>query len=177
MKTNKNLIILVLVVAMVILAVFILSLKSNKTSITPPVLQSNTTVSSGEQTRIYKSKDLKFSVSIPSRFQVEEKFTTVFMKNVSGEILLSRVATNFENLNNYLDDLSKKNKILITDKKELTINQYDSIRGKIQYSSLENPTKTSYFIYVDNWVYSFSTSSPTLFDDLDQIAQSFRYTP
>jgi len=32
-----------------------------------------------------------------------------------------------------------------------------------------------YYIYVDNWIFTFSTSTPELYNDLDQTAQSFRY--
>lgn len=35
----------------------------------------------------------------------------------------------------------------------------------------------NYFIYVSDSVYSFSTSDKSLYDDLDQIAQSFKYIP
>ena len=32
------------------------------------------------------------------------------------------------------------------------------------------------YLYTNNWVYSISTISPALYDEVEQIARSFKYT-
>jgi len=99
-----------------------------------------------------------------------------------GENIIS-VIRNYDPIGNgslgeYLDYADSKNEIKSTSgKKELVINGYQAasrneVRGGIN--------KKAYYIYVsdvDKIVYVFSTKSESLYSDLDQIAQSFRYTP
>ena len=58
----------------------------------------------------------------------------------------------------------------ITNKRYLNINNLESVSGFIGEEKI-------YFIYVDYTVYLISSKTGALFSDLDQIAQSFRYTP
>jgi len=177
MKTNKNLIILALVVAMVILAVFILSFKSNKTSITPPVLQSNTTVGSREKTKTYESKKLNFRMEVPRESDIEEKQTYVDIMIRGMLIDIVRNGTNFGSLRAYLRDSDAKKKVVIVaDEKALMISGYEVVR-RTETNTGSGTKQNLYYIYIDNWVYILSTSSESLFPALDQIAQSFRYTP
>lgn len=127
------------------------------------------------QNTIFQSKNLKFSVSIPANFEIEESFTTVIFKNQNGEIIVGRSGTNFIKLEDYLEDLTRKNTATITNRQYMD-GKSDIIKGKIQYLK-SKAQKEIYFIYSDNWVYSISTDSEELFDDLDRIAKSFRYAP
>lgn len=124
-----------------------------------------------KQERIYKSEAMKFSITVPSEFQIEETLPTVTVKSVKGEIHIDRSGTNFETLVEHLDNLSRLNHFVILSKQNIDINTLPAVRGIIN-------EKRHYFIYGAPWtVYSIFTSSPPLFPDLDQIAQSFRYTP
>lgn len=127
--------------------------------------------------QIYKSKSLKLTINVPVGFQVEEKFTAVNLKIDKREIKIDRIGTNFNNIESYLNNLEEKNKIEIADRKKNKINLLDSIESMIRHPVSKSRDEKAYFIYADNWVYSLSTSSEELFDDLDQIAQSFKYTP
>lgn len=174
-KTKINSPLIIIAVLILIVIVYFITRPSN---FSPPFSNNYPTPTKIQNVnQVYASKTLKFTIIFPSQFKVEERFTTASINSIEGEILLSRVATDFENIEDYLNDLSVKNRIKITNRENIKINSLDGIRGKIDYAPTTNPTKYAYFVYADNWVYSLSTSSPALFDALDTIAQSFRYTP
>ncbi|MEN9407099.1 MAG: hypothetical protein RLZZ455_315 [Candidatus Parcubacteria bacterium] len=114
---------------------------------------------------------LNFSIDVPSDYVIEEKYSLVILKSNVGEIAISNNGTNFETIDQYLNDLGVKNHFSLTDKEDLVINSYPAAKliiGK----------RVDYFIYATEWtVYTLSTDSEALYDDLDQIARSFRYIP
>jgi len=168
-SSNKNLWIVVLVVVALLLfgAIFMQNNSSHK-----PIQKADMAQSSSEdRLKKYYSKDLKITFDYPGEFQIETKYTDIVLKNEEGEILVSRSGTNVNTLNDYLDNLSKLNNLTVSDRKELTINGYSSVQGMVD-------NKKYYFIYPANsTVVSISSDSQAHFDDLDQIARSFRYTP
>lgn len=129
------------------------------------------------ETKEYKSKDLKISINVPSGFRIEDKFASISLIKTEGVINIGRNGTNFESIEGYLDDLSLKNRITITDKEKVMINNINAIRGVIKSSGGPQREDKVYFFYNNFAVYSIATSIPALFDELDEIAQSFRYTP
>ena len=163
-KTKHGIIIVIAFVLLFGIGIYLV-VNGNKTY----VPQENTGISNTEQTT-YKSKDLKFTLNVPSKFQIEERFTTVLLQYTDELIQITRSGTNDSTLDAHLDNLSKLNNFNFLTKEELTINNYSAVKGTIE-------GEVHYFIYVDNWVYSISTSSPSLFSTLDQIAQSFKYNP
>ena len=164
-KTNHGLIIIIVSIFLFGLVIYLLG-NTNK-GYAP---ERNTAINSGDQTTTYKSKDLKFTVNIPSKFQIEERFTTVLLQYHDELIQITRSGTNYSSLDAHLDNLGKLNDFTFSTKENFTINNYSAVKGVIE-------GEIHYFIYVDNWVYSISTPSESLFSALDQIAQSFRYTP
>ncbi|HLC94129.1 MAG TPA: hypothetical protein VJH96_01000 [Patescibacteria group bacterium] len=130
------------------------------------------------QSNTYSFNDFKFTLNIPTSYQIEEQFTSVILKNPKGEIIIDKINTNYENIQDYLTNLEKKNKIVITNQKTLVINNINSLIAFIEHPISRLPREKAYFYYPTNWtIYSLSTSSEVLFDDLDRIARSFRYTP
>lgn len=153
---NKNK--LTIIVAVFLLALFVgFVFKINNNSYTSLYDQT---------TREYTSTPLRINFIISSNFQISEGVNSLSIKNSLGEISITRQGTNYSSLNNYLQSLNLK----ITNVKTMQINGYSTLNGLID-------SKYYYFIYINNWVYAMSTSSPKLYDDLDQIARSFRYTP
>lgn len=128
-------------------------------------------VSEKKSQEIYKSEPMNFMVNIPDKFQIDQKSTTLILISKGKQIVISRSASGFENIDEYILDLAKKNSYKMINKKEFIINENSAVNfysEDIKY----------YYIYVEpDWVYSLQTSSPELYDDLDKIAQSFRYTP
>lgn len=164
-KNPKNNIALRSIIFITVLALILLFIYVNFRS------QSSPASNGAQQTKRFESKDLKFSISLPTDFLIEEKFNSIFLKSNDGEITVGRIGTNFDNLNDYLDNLSSLNNFTIENKENLTINNYSAVKAYIKGA-------TYYFIYPSKWVvYSIFTKSQPLFGDLDQIAQSFRYTP
>lgn len=126
--------------------------------------------------KTYKSNLLKFQIKISGDWKISEKYTNIELINPSGEILITRIGTNFNNINQYMDDLVKKNKTNFVEKKYAKVNNNDSIYGIIKQKS-GDPEKKIYFIYTDYRIYTFSTPDPELYDDLDAIVQTFRHIP
>lgn len=176
MKQQGNILIILAIIAALTTGA-IIYFKSNSFSTPQPTSTPRAATSSDGQIKTFQSKNLKFTINIPAYLQIEEKFTTVILKSNNTQIVLSRIATNFENLEDYLNDLSIKNKLVIEDREVKTINNLNSVTANIKASVNRDKNEKVYFIYVDNWIYSLTTDSESLYDDLDQIAQSFKYTP
>ena len=172
-KTNHGLIIIIVFIFLFGLVIYLLG-NTNKTY----VLQTTTGITSKSDTENFQSKDLRFTITIPSLYTVREGQTYVEVL-LNGVITFDivRNGTNFESLDTYLKDSDIKKKLTtVTDEKTLTINGHRSA-SRIETNAGSKIKQKLYYIYVDNWVYILSTSSESLFPDLDQIAQSFRYTP
>ena len=140
-------------------------------------LYKNTSSNQQSSSQIYRSKTLKFIISASPNWQLQEEITFVDLLSNEGKINISRIATNFSNVTDYLKDFDIKRNIVVETENKLSIYDRESVsRIEIFHGGPINKQKV-YYIYVDNWVYSLSTYSEPLFGDLDQIAQSFKYTP
>lgn len=125
------------------------------------------------QLKTFKSSSvMDFNVEVPNEFSVEEKHGSVIISNQNEKISILQNGTNFKNINDYLEFLKEKNRFRLTDEKSLQINGLSVVTGFIEDEKI-------YLIFSkENYtVYSLSTKSKDLYSDLDQIAQSFRYTP
>jgi len=166
-KTKHGLIILIVFIFLFGIVIY-LAANANK-DYTP---ETNSSTNTEEKTKIFRSSSvMKFSIVVPSNYEVVERLGNVTITTNAKEIYVDRSGTSFETLESHLDNLSKLNQLTILDKENLTINSLPAMKGTIN-------GKKHYFIYGAPWtVYSIFTSFPSLFPDLDQIAQSFRYTP
>lgn len=187
MKKKNNLLKLLMALLILIIAIFFLTkvLSKKKPLKYQPSAENSSNINFNNfndnistDTRVYKSKKLKFKITVPAGYQLEERFTTVTLKNKDGEIVIDRLNSNYEDIQGYIKELEMRNKVIISYIKNLKINQKNSIVGLIKHPASNAPTEKIYFIYVEEWkMFSFSTSSPALFTDLDQIALSFEYVP
>lgn len=124
-----------------------------------------------QQTKTYKSNEtMDFTIEIPSDFKVDDQTINVTFSKDEGTIIITRSATEEENLSKYLANRPDRIEIYLKNKENLKIGMFDAISASYN-------KKHIYFIFVDGYVYSFSTDSDSLYSTLDQIAQSFRYTP
>lgn len=166
MKQQGNIIIILIIVAALIICITLYN-QSKSISKTPQPTPST----NSQQTKTFRSSSvMKFSIEIPENYQVEEKFTNVTIATPKGSIYINRTGTNFEKVEDYINDLGTKNHFTLTDKKILQINGLKTISGIIEKEKI-------YFIYNDYAVYTLTAKSESLYSDLDQIAQSFRYIP
>ena len=91
---------------------------------------------------------------------------------------MSKNNSNYSNLVDYLKWFDGTRKGLqVNNEKNIEIGGYEGILRIENFSlGLVNQQKI-YYLLVNGVIYTLSTSSPLLYPDLDQIAQSFRYTP
>lgn len=128
------------------------------------------------QFKTFKSSStMKFTIDVPNEAAVEEKFTNVIITLPQGKIYVGRNGTNFNNLDDYIKDLRVKNRVTATKEEKSKIDNNSALMDLIV--SGENQETKEYFVYVNNWIYTFFSSEKSLYSTLDQIAQSFRYTP
>lgn len=127
--------------------------------------------------RLLISKVLQLSLTIPTNSQIIEKTTFIDIILDKGKINVSRIATNFPDLSGYIKDFDSKRILEVSEEKQLSISGYPSISRIETFAKGPVSKQYVYFIYVNGWIYSLSTTSESLYNDLDQIAKSFRYTP
>lgn len=168
-------ILLPIIAALVLISGYFMLSKNGIPNITPKTLQVSSP-SPTPQFKTFKSSSvMKFTIDVPSNFSVEENLGRVKITAPDGQIFIDRNGTNFNNLKDYLKDLDMKNKTQILENKTTNINGYDATIRSLKFSSGEN--QKTFVIFANNWIYNIFTNSENLYSTLDQIAQSFRYTP
>lgn len=162
MKQKSNVLFLVIVIAALAIGAVIYY----KSSSSQPE-----STKSAEQTKTFQSSSvMKFTIELPINYKANEKFGSVTINTDTRQILIGQNGTNFNNLQDYIKNSRNNLDTRLTNRKNLKINGLDATFGFIGEERI-------YLIYAENTVYSISTKSSSLFDDLDQIAQTFRYTP
>lgn len=125
---------------------------------------------SDKESKEYVSEVLHFRVEYDKKFSVNENLGSITFSNSEGEVLVNRNGTNFDNLDSYLKENQNHLSEILSSKEEMSVNGLDAVSGVIGNERI-------YFIYVSSAVYTFSTDSENLYEDLDQIAKSFEYIP
>jgi len=174
-KDSQNLkrillVLLVLIIGGILISTKITFDQINKLGNAPTPSTNSADKNIAGQKKTYSSKFMKFSIEVPQNFTVNERFATVTITSPEGKIIIDRNGTNYSDLDSYLDNLSELNKLEIRNKEKLEINSLSTIKAFIGKEKV-------YFIYYDYWLFPISTTSEELYDELDQIAQSFKYQP
>ena len=118
--------------------------------------------------------ELGFKIIIPNGYNIEEVNNSLKNVIIKKEINYERYLpiTNFDNIISFVRYLETKNNIKIKIENKLKINNYESAKGLIKYPISGRELKRTFFIMPDNWVvYTFSTSSPELYEDLEKIVR------
>lgn len=126
--------------------------------------------------KIFRAKGMNFQVTVPQKFEIEEKLTSVDLKNNTGSISVVRNATNYENLDGYILEFDSRRKSTLSNIQKSTISGLETLIRVAVFPD-EGIRQKSYYIYSNYFVFILSTQQEALYSDLDQIAQSFRYTP
>ncbi len=168
-KANRRIyLIFGVVVAAALLVLFVLP------SIQAPI--DNNGQSGNTQSKQYYSKLMKFWMEVPQDFGVDDQGVSLVLSKGDKTIVVDRNGTNYESLDKYMAffDSTRNLKVIESEKVEI-----DNKEAFIRIEAFPNQsiTEKSYFIYNNGVVYIFSTQSESLYADLDQIAQSFRYVP
>lgn len=131
-----------------------------------------------QELKTFQSKFMKFSVDVPSGFRIKEELTFVDLEKNNAKINISKNSTNENNVYGYVKDFDKKRSGLSVEEEEsVKVANLDSLKRIEKFSKGPITQQKVYYIYAENKAYSVSTSDLALYDDLDQIAQSFRYIP
>lgn len=178
-KMKKVLVLILSLTTLIFIAYFFYNVYQNNFSKSKKIVvnQTNKSWNVVQKSGKFSSYSMNFSVEIPSDLTAAEKLQHVEFRKDNNFISLDRTdATGFYSLIKYLADFDNKNKlksppIIVRD---LII---DGNPGVIRMEIRGGVTVRMCYIYVDGWVYGFSTSSESLYSDLDQIAQSFKYIP
>jgi len=113
-----------------------------------------------------------FTIDVPEGFEVEEMVGTRIEFRKNGELIFTnRNTTNFDNLKDYLNNLDDLNKAIVLEENYMQIASFDAVKRTYKFSSEE--TQISYIIFVDGYLYRFSTNNLSLETSLDYIALSF----
>lgn len=159
-KKLNNQLILIFVIVFIILVTFFFIYKNNSkfNSIT--------------------SKELDLSIIVPPHYEVTQKFHTLSIINKKGEITVNTYGSFFDNLDEHISDLSKKNNVRIEILEKIPSDKYQIYKVKFDKGTRTKPEDISYLILTKNYaIYSFQANSEALYSDLDAIAKSFRYNP
>lgn len=163
----------ILIVVAIIFLGYLVSIKFIYKPIPPPEIPSPSPT--GQQLKTFQSSELKFSIDLNENYQVTDKLGRVSIVTPNGNLYIERNSTNFNNLGDYLKDLDNRNKTIVVKEKTKLIFDNQAIDRLVKYRSGEMQKVT--IIYANGWVYSIFSDTESLYDDLDQIAQSFRYKP
>lgn len=173
---NKYILTIVGIIAIIFFALFLSRVSYTKPEVIIQSLTSPTQTSLSE--REYISKDLEFSITIPEEHKIiDEGSSFLTLQRDGNDIDIDRISTNYLQLTDYIENLEEKNNLDIEILQSLNVNQLPSMIGIIK-ANLTNSSEKIYFIKADTYrIYTISTSSPEAYDDLDKVAQSFRYIP
>ena len=170
---SKYLIYLLLVLVLTSTAAYILKLKKEQT---PATTKFYVTPSLEKGSKKYTSEQLDFQVNVPEGFVINSKMTYVDFKSGDGLVDIVRNGKNYNSVEEYLMDLDKRRNFQVIKEKLIELNGMDA-SDRLERNLNNAKEQRAFYIYTDGWIYVISTDNSSLYDDLDQIAQSFQYTP
>ena len=164
-KNHHKLILVSLAILFIVMYAFIFRTKSSTTTrISSP--QSET------MSNEYTSTFLKFSFFVPSGFEVSENGNSIKIKKGANRIIIDKIYGYSNSTEEYLNLLKERNHLIIT-------NNGEKRYGFDIYTIKYGDNKSDELIYIksigETSFISISTSSPELYDELDQIVASFEY--
>ena len=171
---NNNIILLIIFFLFIFGVVLYLAVNINKT-FTP---KSNISINKWGGMKTFQSKDLKFSIKVPQNFSIKSSNTGIDLMRPEGSIEIVRNGTQFISLSEYLSEFDNIRDIKIKTSENINITGYIATRReeeRVIGGVIKN--LKAYYVWIDGIVYILSTASGSLFADLDQIAQSFKYNP
>lgn len=125
----------------------------------------------GKKPELFTSKFNEFSIVVPPDIKSvwDEPATVTLYGEQNKKIIILRVGTNYESIENHLNDPNlADSSSKISKKEKLMINGLPAMKLFID-------NEKGYMIIKDYALYSFTTKDQSLFNTLDQIVQSFKY--
>lgn len=123
----------------------------------------------------YTSDLMDFTITVPEGFNVEEKGKRIVISSDEENIYIDQTSTNFPDLSSYINDLDSKNKTNVTSEERMDRGNLEILKRLILFNTGEK--QVVYEIYSNGFIYSILTNAKSLYTVIDQVAQSFQYTP
>lgn len=123
------------------------------------------------------SETLDMKILVPEKSTVTERLGTIKIVIDNKEISIDRYGSFFNNLDDHIKDLSKKNNVDIEILEKIPSERYQIYKLKFNTDNQTTYLKTNYLILVGYSIYSFSTNSEELFPEIEKIVKSFEYIP
>lgn len=158
-------------------AVILIFAYSSYTKIKPQTDNPTPTPTQTSQPKTHRSEVLKFTITVPSQFSIKDEKIRVIISNLEGDMIISRNGTQFDSLEEYIKDFDIKHKTTPSNEQKISVGNFSAVSRVIKYPGSNPSGDKIYLVYTGDAVYQFSTSSESLYPDLDQIAQTFKYTP
>ncbi|MCA9371524.1 hypothetical protein KC726_01365 [Candidatus Woesebacteria bacterium] len=157
----------ILIIILIVLGLFVVFTSFSKGGIFSDALPNE-----NRKQNEFTSELLAFSIIVPQNFVTESKDIGVMIKNDKGAITIFRSGSLYNNIDDHVNGLKEKNHLQFVKSSKQIINGEEYL---ITESVKEDVTEKSYFRMIDNAVYIFSTTSPELYDTLEEVVQSFKY--
>ncbi len=120
----------------------------------------------------FTSDNLDISFEAQTPVLMKDLLTNVILEYDGREIIISRSASDYQTLDEYLTRLIELNNMNVKRREDITI---DGSPGVILFTDSQGVDHPTYFVVKNEWVYSMYTIHPELFDDLDNVAKTFKY--
>lgn len=180
-KNNKKIIWISLIAVAILFVLLLIFGIFNKA--TAPINPSLTIYPSIPPFTTYHSNILNITINIPNDFILKEEnvLREMILEKNGKTIIVHRYTTNryYNNIKELLDEIyniDNSSKEII--RQQIKINDKDCEVSVEKYNNSAESNKKNYNCYLDgNTFLSISTTSESLYSDLDQIAKSFRYEP
>lgn len=163
---------LIAIIVIVLTVGGLLFLKDNSTQTKNAQNLPSQSTDSAKPKTFKSSSVMKFSIELSNDFTATEGAGSVTVSAKKGEILILQNGTNFGSIDDYISN--SRNDIGNRIKKK---EKFNTLNLEVITGLLDN--ERIYFIMPENsyTIYILSTKNEELFQILDQIARSFRYTP
>ncbi len=120
----------------------------------------------------YSAAGLGITLDVPSNAIIDDRPNLLVLNYGEDEIIMDKIATDYETLEEYLENLSVKNHWKTVHQESIEL---AGIQWRLVTRKNGDTNKKMYFVKKNYWVYSFSTSSPALEPELKSILETFRF--
>jgi len=127
-------------------------------------------VNQGAET--YNAEGLEISITVEKPVLMDDRPNFLTLTYRDQKIILNRIASDFDTLDEYLTDLFTKNNVTEHSREVVSI---DGEQGYKIKSSIRITEEPIYYVEHEGWVYSFYATSNELSDTVESIQKSLKF--
>ncbi len=155
------------------IVILILLLSAVAWFVSSPKKEPESTVTKSSEVEHFTSENLEISFDAKTPVLMKDLWTNVILDYDGKEIVIGRSGHNYEGLDEYLERLIELNHLNVKARRDAVIDNSPAVILFTDSLGADHPT---YYVIKDDWVFSMFTVHPELFDDLDMIVNTFKYT-